>query len=86
MAKALKVAMLAFASGYALYFISYMIWSFVWGAKDPTLEPVPIFLWSIAPGIVAAIIAFVLRLFLIGRKVNQPLSIMKGPNVPDDAD
>jgi hypothetical protein len=84
--KSLKFALFGFVGVYALCFISYISWWFIRGAKDGAVEPVPIFLWSITPGIVGAIIAFVLTLFHAGRKLEQPLSLMKGRNGSGHAD
>jgi hypothetical protein len=75
--KSPKVALLAIVRSCVFYFMWDLIWWSIWSAKDHTVEPVPIFLRSMVPGIIAGISAFVLTSFLIGRKIEQPLSFTK---------
>jgi hypothetical protein len=75
--KSLKVAPIAFVVGYIGFVAYFFICLIFFSDKHPEIAETPIVLYAIPPGIIAAIIGFIVKFFLTGRSVELPPSLTK---------
>jgi uncharacterized membrane protein YdcZ (DUF606 family) len=75
--KSLKIGLISFVVGYVDYVAYFVFCLIFFSEKHPEIAETPIILYAVAPGIIAAILGFVVTFFLAGRNVDPPPSLTK---------
>jgi len=75
--RSLKIALIGFVVGYIGFVAYFIVCLIFFSDKHPEIAETPIILYAIPPGIIAAIIGFVVTFFLTGRTTDPPPSLTR---------